>query len=282
MHVFDPAAIPPSDKPRAYVPPKATAEQARAALLPYTPRMVVVQPSIYGTDNSVTLKGLSEIGLGCAVVELDPYSTSSDEMQRLHAAGARGVRVNFVSRGITPNQDQLMTQMKAYADLVRPYGWVLQIYINLSLLDDIGDHLDSFGVPICIDHFGQPDLRHANSTDDIPGYQALLRAYGASGSRLHAKISGAYRLTPTLNLKDPKLALLQSMFNDLADLSTDRIVFASDWPHTRYEGVDTLGWTRKVVDWCEAWGSKRGPDAGQQMLDKLFKTNADRLWADHA
>lgn len=284
MHVFDPAAIPPSDNPRAYVPPEATAEQACQALLAVTPRMCVVQPSIYGTDNSVTLKGLADIqkgggGHGCAVVELDPATTSSEEIQKLHDAGARGVRVNFVSRGIKPAREQLMAQMQAYADLLRPWGWVLQIYINLSLLDDIGDQLDSFGVPVCIDHFGQPDLRHADEVEDIPGYRSLLRAYGAKGSTLYVKISGAYRLTPTPQLDDPKLALLERMFSDLANLSTERIVFASDWPHTRFEGVDTQGWTRKVIEWCAAWGKESDPQAGQELLTKLFMTNADRLWS---
>lgn len=57
--------------------------------------MCIVQPSIYGTDNSVTLAGVKERGgieMGCAVVELDPVNTSVDQMKEFHAAGARGVR----------------------------------------------------------------------------------------------------------------------------------------------------------------------------------------------
>ena len=85
-------------------------------------RMCIVQPSVYGVDNTVTLDGLKDLNLarssaqgrdpgrsehddddhdheeevvtagGCAVVELDPGETSETMLMDLHKRGARGVR----------------------------------------------------------------------------------------------------------------------------------------------------------------------------------------------
>lgn len=94
MHICDPAALPPSTKPRAYIPPLATIQQAKDAVGHVTPRMCIVQPSVYGTDNTVTTDGVKDLGLdkACAVVELDVDGTTKEMMENLHAAGARGVR----------------------------------------------------------------------------------------------------------------------------------------------------------------------------------------------
>ena len=62
-------------------------------------RAVLVQPSVYGTDNEVLLRALVEVGeggstfRGVAVVEWDIDFAS---LKKMHAAGVRGVRVNIV------------------------------------------------------------------------------------------------------------------------------------------------------------------------------------------
>lgn len=59
--------------------------------------------------------------------------------------GSPSDRVNFVSRGIQPDRSTLIQQMKQYADLVRPYGWVLQMYIPMSLLNELGNEVNALG-----------------------------------------------------------------------------------------------------------------------------------------
>ena len=57
-------------------------------------RVVLVQPSFYGTDNAYlehSLLQLQSIARGVAVVEND---ISNNEIDKLHQAGVRGIRIN--------------------------------------------------------------------------------------------------------------------------------------------------------------------------------------------
>lgn len=97
MHVFEPTLfpLPPSTNP-AYVPPTAPIAEAIKVLGGYTPRMVVVQPSTYGIDNSCQLDGVRVLGgaqnMSCAVVEVDPDTVTKEELKKIHKEGARGFR----------------------------------------------------------------------------------------------------------------------------------------------------------------------------------------------
>ena len=57
-------------------------------------RAVIVQPSVYGTDNRTTLQAVTEMGEASrAIVVVDP-SISIPELEEMHRQGARGARVN--------------------------------------------------------------------------------------------------------------------------------------------------------------------------------------------
>ena len=70
-------------------------------------RMVVVQASVYGTQNAVTLDAAAQFGLhrARAVAVIDD-SFSPAALRGMHEAGVRGVRFNMVSGNGTP-EDQL-------------------------------------------------------------------------------------------------------------------------------------------------------------------------------
>ena len=61
---------------------------------------MIVQPSVYGTDNSCTLDGMRRLGAdrarGVAVIG---EATSDAELDAMHRAGIRGVRVNLETAG---------------------------------------------------------------------------------------------------------------------------------------------------------------------------------------
>ena len=95
VHVFD-ASQPvrdghyrPVDRPLAQIEALALAHGVG--------HLVLVQPSVYGTDNSLLLRSLAvEPGRhrGVAVVDED---VSDAELDAMHAHGVRGVRFNLVS-----------------------------------------------------------------------------------------------------------------------------------------------------------------------------------------
>ena len=91
VHVFDPAHYPYVSE-RAYTPPEASVADLRdlQAALRFD-RVVIVQPSVYGTDNSCTLDAIRRLGpraRGVAVIDKSTPAAALDEMA---ASGVRGV-----------------------------------------------------------------------------------------------------------------------------------------------------------------------------------------------
>ncbi|KAK5683642.1 hypothetical protein LTS10_005176 [Elasticomyces elasticus] len=254
MHVVDPRTFPLS-KEAQYQPSPHTLDDARAFLDQLgIKKMVIVQPSIYGNDNACTLDGLRRLGPtnGRAVIQFDPKSTSREQLEKWHALGVRGVRLNFKSVGGTVEQRSLTASMREYAGAVRDLGWVLELYIALEdvpLLENaMAEDLD---VRVCIDHFGHPtakSLSTAQQAQQIPGFQSLLNLL--QQGQTWVKVSASYRLN-----KDPRHPLTESLSREILRARPDRCVFATDWPHTRYDGIDVVPYLEAILDCIEAEGA---------------------------
>ncbi|KAB2572802.1 hypothetical protein DBV05_g8476 [Lasiodiplodia theobromae] len=271
--------------------------------------LVFVQPSIYGADNSCLLSALRELGPqhGRGVVGIDPSNTSASTMHEWHALGVRGVRLNLKSVGRAPDVEQLRAELVSHAAAIPPAlragggGWVLQVYCSLDavpLLERIVEHERALpaGVKLCIDHFGHPaslppwppasssssssalpDSKTSTTTTvetqgspsqpdpyALPGFAALMRLLQAGGTWV--KLSAAYRIEQ----QDAGLPWLGAMARELLGVrGGGRCVFATDWPHTRFEGVDVEPFVEKCLEWC-------GGDAVK--VQRLFRDNAEELW----
>ena len=268
MHVVEPKSFP-LDKAAQYQPSAHTLDQAKDFLSRLgIERMVIVQPSIYGNDNACTLDGLKQLGpqRGRAVIQFDPTTTSQAQLREWHDMGVRGVRLNFKSVGGTPDEKQLASIMHAYADAVRDLGWVLELYIGLEsipLLQPVVKDLK--GVKICIDHFGHPtaeSIANAQSAYDIPGFSSLIALL--QQGQTWVKLSASYRLH-----QDPSNKVVESLCRETLRARPDRCVFATDWPHTRFDNVEVGTYLEKILDWCEDEGVK---------LEQFLVTNAEELF----
>ena len=101
IHIFDdryrtvPTAVyqPPHRPTSAYL-------EVQAAL--GLERVVVVQTSVYGFDNSCVLEAMATIGAGARGVAVVPVDVTDAELERLTAAGVRGVRFFMLSGGVLP------------------------------------------------------------------------------------------------------------------------------------------------------------------------------------
>lgn len=253
MHVVDPRAFPLS-KDAQYQPSPHTLDDAHAFLSQLGIRkMVIVQPSIYGNDNSCTLDGLRKLGPtnGRAVIQFDPDTTSAEQLREWHNLGVRGVRLNFKSVGAKLDAEFLSASMHKYADAVRDLGWVLELYIaieDVPLLKPVVPQLG--GVKVCVDHFGHPStssLSAAKTAREISGFSSLVSLL--EHGQTWVKISASYRLD-----KDPRSPLVESLCRELVRLRPDRCVFATDWPHTRYDGLDVGPYLEAILDWVEQEG----------------------------
>ncbi|KAL0260348.1 hypothetical protein SLS55_004034 [Diplodia seriata] len=287
MHVTDPRY--PLAPTAAYTPPLHTLSSALALTQGgYTIRnLVLVQPSIYGADNSCLLSALRQLGPrhGRAVVGIDTTAPPAAAlMHEWHALGVRGVRLNLKSVGARPDADALRAAVAAHAAAIPPAlrdRWVLQVYCSLDavpLLERVVVGGDGNGggsslpasVKLCIDHFGHPALPpsppHQAPPPDpyaLPGFAALVRLLRAGGTWV--KLSAAYRIE-----RDARLPWLGAMARELLGVRDGaRCVFATDWPHTRFEAVDVEPFVEKCLEWCSGDGKK---------VDRLFRGNAEELW----
>ena len=265
MHVTDPVRFPIS-KNATYKPHLATLSSALAnARQTNLPNLVFVQPSTYGTDNACLLHALKTVGLsrGRGVVVIDPEQINFDTLNEWHALGVRGVRLNLKSVNKKLPREELARVLRAYAGVVRPMKtWALQLYVDLAIMDDIEPLLPELGIKVVFDHYGHPSSL-TPPLSEIPGWNALLRMM--QSHLVYVKISAPYRLS-----KDPEYKDLEVMSKELFRVREGRrVVFASDWPHTRFEEVDITPFVKNCLEWC-------GGD--EKLTNNLFRDNARELW----
>ena len=100
MHIYDsrfPVAANATLRPSDTLVPDYKLLQKRIG----TTRNVVVTPSTYGTDNSVTLDAMAKIGPTARGVAVVDTGVTGAELKRLSGLGVRGIRFNLVQAGAT-------------------------------------------------------------------------------------------------------------------------------------------------------------------------------------
>lgn len=256
-HVFGPHHRFPLGDGRSYTPPEASVEafervQATLGLR----RGVIVQASVYGTDNSCMMDALARLGpdraRGVAVIyeETDPA-----ELASMHAAGVRGVRINAVSGNGTP-----VAQIERVARSIAPLGWHLQLYVGFEAIASLAPILAGLPVPVVIDHMGGLEPRAGLAS---PEFQALLRLLDREGSWI--KLCG-YRCS---HERSP-YADVAPFARALAQAAPDRCVWGTDWPHPAFEGEmpDDGGLLDALAEWL--------PDAATR--HRVLVDNPSRLY----
>jgi predicted TIM-barrel fold metal-dependent hydrolase len=220
FHVFGPFARFPLDPGRAYDPPEASVEAyRRVAERLGIERMVIVQPSPYGTDNRVTLDAVRRFGpeRARAVAVIDD-SIDDTALRALDEGGVRGVRFNLVSGNGTPE-----AQLETLARRVAPLGWHVQVYAEGEKLAALTPLLARLPVDVVIDHIG--GVRAALATAH-PQFQALLRLLDSG--RAWVKLCG-YRASSVGHPWDDVAPNIQA----LARAAPERCVWGTDWPHVQ-------------------------------------------------
>lgn len=205
---------------RSYTPPAAP----RANLLALhqslgIARGVFVQVSAHGTDNRAMLDAVRATPhyRGVAVVDSD---ISDAELDAMHEAGVRGVRVNVLFGGGVG-----FDQMKKLALKIRRLGWHMQLLLDVAAPDMPWAEVESLPCDRVIDHMGHWDV--GLGLDD-PNFQRLLRLVSEEGCWV--KISGAERISRQDVVPfDDAVAVAQA----LIAAAPDRCVWGSDWPHVK-------------------------------------------------
>lgn len=220
-HVFD-AARHPYAAVRGYTPPDAPLAAMRAVHATLgIDRAVLTHASVHGNDSSAVLDGAaSDLAHYRAVVSVNADVTAKD-LSRMHAKGARGIRVNLVDKGGMPFAS--LYDLARVAGLLADMAWHVEFLVHVDEAPDLWPLLQRLPVDAVIGHLG---YMPAGLGIDHPGFRTLLDA--VERGRTWVKLTGPYRLTAEAGLPYSDVSPFASA---LAMTRPDRLLWGSDWPH---------------------------------------------------
>lgn len=259
LHVYD--ARCPADPQAVLRPPDASADDyLRVAARMGMARAVLVTPSTYGSDNSLLLQALAQLGPRARGVAVLTGDEDDAQLDALHAAGVRGVRIN-----LSLGRPMECAAIERLAARIAPLGWHLQLLMPPERLLALATLLRHLPVPLVFDHFG----RVAPQGFAAQPAHALLCSLLEDG-RAWVKLSGGYLVSAQRSVEDPDLDELARSFLHVA---AHRVIWGSDWPHATASAghqpmPDDARQVERLVQWC-------GDD---HTLRRVLVTNPERLY----
>jgi predicted TIM-barrel fold metal-dependent hydrolase len=207
---------------RVYTPEPASPEEMSVlhkAL--HMERVVVVTPSVYGTDNSSSRYGMMARGATARGVAVIDEKTPESDLDAMHKVGFRGIRLNLATGGTNdPNVGR--ARLTAGIDRVKARGWHVQMFTSLAMITAVKDIVATSPVPLVFDHFGGAQ---AALGVEQPGFADLVEL--VKSGKAYVKISGAYRASKA----GPEYKDCIPLGQALIAANSDRIVWGTDWPH---------------------------------------------------
>lgn len=259
FHIFGPYNRYPLSPGRGYTPPETAnlhSYESMASTLGLE-RMVIVNPTPYGTDHQCTIDSMEIVGRKRAKAVAVVNETFTPAMLRdLNSKGFCAARVNSVNSNSTP-----VEQLRSVVKMVEPLGWHLEVYVEGSQLPDLADTLLSIPVPVVIDHMGRiPSDRGI----DCPEFRTLLRLL--ESGKCWVKLCG-YRSS----VQGPPYSDMLVPARKIIETAPEQCVWGTDWPHPRRYGR-LLPNDGKLLDLLSDWA----PDARQ--FRRILVENPARLY----
>jgi len=184
-------------------------------------RNVIVQATCHGADNRALVDALQASGGLARGVATVRDSVSEEELQRLHAAGVRGVRFNFVKRLVDPKPD---AYYRAIIERIAPLGWHVVVYFEAADLAERWDFFTSLPTTVVVDHMGRPDV---TQPVDGPAFQRFVRLLDEN-ENVWSKVSCPERLSQR---GPPTYDDVVPFARHLVERFPDRVLWGTDWPH---------------------------------------------------
>ena len=221
-HIFGPADRYPYAPDRSYTPPDAPLAHFRQ--LQQTlgrERAVLVNASGHGSDNTVIGDAIAQSGGTYRGVANSDDSFSEREFRRLHDAGFRGVRFNFVAHlGGVPDPGEFARTIEK----IRPLGWHLDLHFDARDLPQYDAMLRRLPVPFIIDHMGRVPTQAGLGQEP---FRVLLELHRRN-PQCWVKISGSERIAAA---EGPPFHSAVPFAQALIAAGPERILWGTDWPH---------------------------------------------------
>jgi predicted TIM-barrel fold metal-dependent hydrolase len=187
---------------------------------------VLVQPSVYGTDNSALLDALRAGGPSFRGVAVVDWDIDAAALASMHADGIRGVRCNIVD--IVEDKGRLpLATLTKLATKIRPLGWHVELLMHADEFPDMDRALADFPVDIVLGHLGYLPTQKGTAN---AGFQALLRLLRAG--KAWVKLTGPYRISAAGSPYADTVPFARA----LLDAAPGRVLWGTDWPHVMMKG----------------------------------------------
>lgn len=265
---------------RMYTPGSAPLEALEDVAGPLgVGRFVVVQPSFYGTDNSVTLAALDALGghgggHGRGVAVVDPATVDDATLRDMHARGVRGLRINLYSTLVKVGRvgaPSLDGAFGAVAEVAARMGWHVEVLAALPVLAGAAGLLAASPAPVVIDHYG---LHEGFSPQDAEGAAVLDLV---ARPHVWVKLSAPYRVEADPLAVRPSPAWLGAFLA----AAPGRCVWGSDWPHTpphEQQTGDGVRLAYRALDYADVLHGFRDAVGDPAVADRVMVANPARLY----
>ena len=263
FHIYgDPAQFPP--RANAPYPPIESAKFNEAQRMHKAigfSRGVIVHSAIYGSDHRLLLHALEGLNdrdryRGIGIVD---DGVSDKDLERLHAAGVRGARFNFVRFFA---MEQREAEVRRSMARLKELGWHARLHVNGEDLLENSALLRSLkDIPMVIDHFGhvgfdggldRPVIRWVLDSLKLDNWWVMV----SNGNR-DSKFDVGW---------DDALPYGKAFI----EAAPDRIVWGTDWPHPQWK-------KRMMNDAEEVELLYRYVDGDAALLQKILVDNPARL-----
>jgi 2-pyrone-4,6-dicarboxylate lactonase len=263
FHIYgEPARFPPrANAPYAPIESATFAQAQRTHRAIGFERGVIVHSAIYGSDHRLLLDALENLNdreryRGIGIVD---DRVSDQELARLHAAGVRGARFNFVRFFA---MEQREAEVRRSMARLRELGWHARLHVNGEDLLENSALLRSLkDVPMVIDHFGHVGFEGGMERPVIRWVLDMLQQENwwmmVSNGNRDSKFDAGW---------DDALPYGKAFI----EAAPERIIWGTDWPHPQ--------WKKPMMnDAEEVQLLYRYVDNDAALLQKILVDNPARL-----
>ena len=207
---------------RVYTPEPASIAEMRAlhrAL--HMDRVVIVQPSVYATDNACTLDAVHQLGSRARAIAVIDEKTPAAALDKMNDGGVRGIRLNLATSGVN---DPAVARRRFQTAIEQLAGrrWHIQINTGLAVVAGLKDQVMASPIPVVFDHFAGAEAALGVQQS---GFDVLLGL--VQSGKAYVKISGSYRSSSAR----PDYADVAPLAKALIAANPQRILWGTDWPH---------------------------------------------------
>ena len=201
-------------------------------------RVVIVQPTSYGTDNRCTLSAMAKLGDSARGVVAVDTSVTDEKLEDLTGKGVRGIRFHMLPGGALPWD--MLDEMAARTNA---FGWHVQLQLDGRELPDRMALVKNLPGDLVIDHVGK-FLEPVSPQDDA--FRALLQLVDRGA---WVKLSAPYE---TSTVEPPFFNDVGILAKELVKAAPEHMLWATNWPHPAHDPrPDDAILLDMLLDWVD-------------------------------